>query len=70
VLHRVVVGTGAIVGANAVVTNGTIVPPGAMALGIPAVIKEGAAPPGHTELPVAVYVANGKRYAKELRRID
>ena len=70
VLHRVVVGRGAIVGANAVVTNGTIVPPGAMALGIPARIKEGAAPEGHTELPVAVYVANGRRYASELRRLD
>jgi carbonic anhydrase/acetyltransferase-like protein (isoleucine patch superfamily) len=70
VLHRVVVGRGAIVGANAVVTNDTIVPAGAMALGVPARIKEGAAPEGHTEIPVAVYVTNGRRYAQELRRVD
>ena len=70
VLHRVVVHRGAVVGANAVVTNGTIVPSGAMALGVPAVIKEGVVAEGSVDLPVAVYVANGTRYAKELRRLD
>ena len=70
VLHRVVVHRGAVVGANAVVTNGTVVPSGAMALGIPAVIKEGVVAEGSVDLPVSVYVSNGKRYAKELRRID
>ncbi|HEY2429996.1 MAG TPA: gamma carbonic anhydrase family protein [Acidimicrobiales bacterium] len=70
VLHDVVVGRGAIVGANAVVTNGMIVPPGAMALGVPARIREGAAPTGAVDLPVAVYVENGRRYRTELRRID
>jgi carbonic anhydrase/acetyltransferase-like protein (isoleucine patch superfamily) len=70
VLHDVIVGRGAIVGANAVVTNGTKIPPGAMALGVPARIKEGAAPQGHTALPAAVYVDNGRRYRQDLRRID
>jgi carbonic anhydrase/acetyltransferase-like protein (isoleucine patch superfamily) len=70
VLHEVVVGRGAIVGANAVVTNGTKIPPGAMALGVPARITEGAAPEGHTAIPVAVYVENGRRYRRDLRRVE
>ena len=39
VLHRCVVGTGAIVAANAVVLNDVVVPPGALAVGTPATIK-------------------------------
>lgn len=70
VLHNVVVRSGAIVGANAVVTNGTVVPSGAMALGVPARIKEGVVPEGSVDAAVAVYVANGRRYAAELRRVD
>jgi carbonic anhydrase/acetyltransferase-like protein (isoleucine patch superfamily) len=70
VLHRVVVHRNAVVGANAVVTNGTIVPSGAIALGVPAVVKEGVVKEGHVDLPVSVYVSNGKHYAAELRRID
>ena len=70
VLHDVVVGRGAIVGANAVVTNGTKVPPGAMAIGVPARVKEGAAPHGHAEHAVSVYIENGRRYRRDLRRID
>ena len=42
ILHHVRVGSWAIVGANAVVPNRTIVPSDSMALGIPAKIKEGA----------------------------
>ncbi len=41
VLHNAVVETGATVGANAVVTNNMIVPAGALAVGVPASIKEG-----------------------------
>ena|SRR5579885_3605567 len=70
VLHDVVVHTGSIVGANAVVTNGTIVPPRSMALGVPAVVKEGVVKPGATDLAVGVYVSNGRRYAATLRRLD
>src|SRR5271166_1729545 len=41
VLHWAVVGRGATVGANAVVPNHVVVPPGALALGVPAKILEG-----------------------------
>ncbi len=43
VLHRSVVGTGAIVAANAVVLYDVDVPPGALAVGAPATIKPGRA---------------------------
>ena len=43
VLHDARVQSGVLVGANAVVTGGTVVPPGAMALGIPAKIRDGLA---------------------------
>jgi carbonic anhydrase/acetyltransferase-like protein (isoleucine patch superfamily) len=70
VLHRVVVRTGALVGANAVVTNGTEVPSGAMALGVPARIVEDTVKPGAFERAVDLYVQNGRRYKADLRRID
>ncbi len=70
VLHRVTVGPHALVGANAVVTNNTVVPPHAMALGIPATIKDNAVAEGSFAPAVALYVANGKRYKAELRRLD
>src|SRR5580692_10232046 len=41
VLHNAVVQHGATVGANAVVTNNMVGPAGALAVGVPAVIKEG-----------------------------
>ncbi|HEY3940908.1 MAG TPA: gamma carbonic anhydrase family protein [Acidimicrobiales bacterium] len=69
ILHRAVVGTGATVGASAVVTNGTQVPPGALALGVPAVIKPGASSPESIAAGAAHYVANGRRFRAELRRI-
>jgi len=69
VLHRVTVRTGALVGAGAVVTPWTEVPSGAMALGTPAKIRLDAVRPGMVEQAVERYVANGARYAKELRRI-
>lgn len=70
VLHRAVVRSAAIVGANAVVTNDTEVPSGAMALGIPARIKEGVVSAGFTAGAVHIYVENGRRYREQLRRID
>jgi carbonic anhydrase/acetyltransferase-like protein (isoleucine patch superfamily) len=69
VLHRVTVRTGALVGAGAVLSPGTEVPAGAMALGVPAKIRLDAVPPGSFDDAVARYVANGRLYAKELRRI-
>lgn len=70
VLHDAEIGEGALVGANAVVTGGTVVPPGAMALGIPAKIREGAADQNDIALGVQSYIDRGKRFATELRRID
>jgi carbonic anhydrase/acetyltransferase-like protein (isoleucine patch superfamily) len=70
VLHRAIVRSHALVGANAVVTNDTEVPTGAMALGIPAKIKENAVPAGFTAPAVAIYVENGRRYKRDLKRLD
>jgi carbonic anhydrase/acetyltransferase-like protein (isoleucine patch superfamily) len=70
VLHRVVVRTGALVGAQAMVPNGTEVPSGAMALGVPARIKADAVEPGDFADAVAVYVHNAHWYNADLRRID
>lgn len=70
VLHRAIVRTCALVGANAVVPNNMEVPTGAMALGIPATIKEGAVKPGFVEMAAQLYVWNASRYKNELRRID
>ena len=69
VLHGVVVSTGAIVGANSVLLNGTFVPKGALAVGSPAVIKEGRARQDEVESSSEVYVEKAKRYRAELRRI-
>jgi carbonic anhydrase/acetyltransferase-like protein (isoleucine patch superfamily) len=70
VLHRALVRSGALVGAGAVVSPGTQVPSGAMALGVPARIREGAVAAGAFEDSAARYVDNGKRYAASLRRLD
>ncbi len=70
VLHRAVVRTGGLVGANAVVPNGMEVPSGAMALGVPATLKEGVVPAGSFEGAAEVYVQNGRRYRDALRRLD
>jgi carbonic anhydrase/acetyltransferase-like protein (isoleucine patch superfamily) len=69
-LHRVVVRTGSVVGANTVLLNGTEVPPGALAVGSPAVIKEGRARPADIELAGQSYVARAARFRTDLRRID
>jgi carbonic anhydrase/acetyltransferase-like protein (isoleucine patch superfamily) len=69
-LHRVVVRRGALVGAGAVVSPGTEVPSLAMALGVPAKIRRDAVAEGSFKDAVERYVANGARYARELRRID
>ena len=70
VLHRAVVGPDAIVGSNAVVTNDMVVPPFAMALGVPAKLRENSVKPGAAAFGAASYVANGARFKAELRRID
>lgn len=70
VLHRAVVRSHSLVGANAVVPNDMEVPSHAMALGIPAKLREGAIAEGHIAQGVKLYVENGRRYRRELRRID
>lgn len=69
VLHRVRVGSGAIVAANAVVLNDTVVPPGALAVGTPAVIKEGRARSEEIDRGAAIYVRKGHWFREGLRRI-
>ncbi len=70
VLHRAVVRSGALVGAQALVTNGTEVPPLAMALGVPAKILRDRLRPGDHDDAVAVYVHNAHWYNADLRRLD
>jgi carbonic anhydrase/acetyltransferase-like protein (isoleucine patch superfamily) len=70
VLHRAIVRSGALVGAGAVVPNDMEVPSGAMALGIPARLREGAVRPDQITHPAQEYVRNWARYRDELRRIE
>jgi carbonic anhydrase/acetyltransferase-like protein (isoleucine patch superfamily) len=69
VLHRAVVRTGALVGSNAVVPNGMDVPSGAMALGVPAKIRENAVAPELIVFTAQVYVERGRQYRAQLRRL-
>ncbi len=70
VLHHAVIGAGATVGANAVVPNQMEVPPGALALGVPATIRPGKSSLEMIQMSAAEYVANGRRFKKLLARID
>jgi carbonic anhydrase/acetyltransferase-like protein (isoleucine patch superfamily) len=70
VLHDAVVGSGATVAANAVVPNRMKVPAGALALGVPAVIREGKSDLGLIRISAEEYVANGRRYRRDLERLD
>ena len=70
VLHRATVRSGALVAASAFVPNGMEVPAGAMAVGVPARIREGAVEPGMIAGLAQGYVENGRRYRAELRRVD
>jgi carbonic anhydrase/acetyltransferase-like protein (isoleucine patch superfamily) len=70
VLHRVCVHTGALVGAAALVPNGMDVPAGAIAVGVPARLREGAADTADIARNAAEYAQNGKRYAQEIRRLE
>ena len=70
VLHRAVVRRGALVGAAALVPNDMEVPSRAMALGVPARIREDAVADGAFADAVATYVHNGHWYRADLRRLD
>jgi carbonic anhydrase/acetyltransferase-like protein (isoleucine patch superfamily) len=69
VLPRVVVGRGALVAAGAVVPPGMQVPAKALAVGVPARIRDGTSVEDVAD-SVRRYVANGRRYRAELRRLD
>ena len=70
VLHHAVVGTGATVGAGAVVPRQMHVSPHGLALGVPAVVRPDASRIEMIRVAAAEYVRNGRRYRAELRRID
>ena len=70
VLHEAVIGEHALVGAAAMVPGKVEVPRCAMALGVPAKIREDAVPEGHSQTNVDTYIGRAKLFAAELRRID
>jgi carbonic anhydrase/acetyltransferase-like protein (isoleucine patch superfamily) len=71
VLNGATIGEGAVVAAGAVVSPGAAVPPRAMALGMPARVREGyQVPEGYFAHAVESYVRRGKRFRAELRRLD
>lgn len=70
VLHRVVVHSGAIVAANAVLLNDLDVPAGAVAMGVPAKVREGVARPEMAVFGAAHYVEFAERYRRDLRRLQ
>ena len=67
VLHEAVVGRGALVGASAVVTNHMKIPPLALAVGVPAKIREGHMSEGQNREDAQSYVDRGLRYRAEMR---
>ena len=64
-----VIGTGATVGANAVVPNRMQVPPGALALGVPAELRLDRSNVDMIRIAASEYVANAKRYRENLERL-
>lgn len=70
VLHQAIVRKGALVGAQALIPNGMEVPERAMALGVPAKIREDAVDPRALEAAYKVYVRNAHWYNADLRRIS
>ena len=46
------------------------VPPGALAVGVPAVVKPGASRLDAITIAAVEYVKNGHRYRADLRRLD
>jgi carbonic anhydrase/acetyltransferase-like protein (isoleucine patch superfamily) len=70
VLHRAIVRSGALVAASAFVPNGMEVPPGAVAVGVPAKLRLDAVEPGMIADLARGYVENGRRYRAEMQRLD
>jgi len=71
VLNGSTIGEGAVVGAGAVVPFKFSVPARAMALGVPARIREGfEVPVDHVDMNVEMYYQNSLYYRSNLRRLD
>jgi carbonic anhydrase/acetyltransferase-like protein (isoleucine patch superfamily) len=70
ILHGAIVSSGALVGANALLPGGKVVPPNAMALGVPAKFREDANSLELNLLNSANYVERAKRYRAHMRRLD
>ncbi len=70
VLHRAVIGSGALVAAGAVVLADTHVPAGAVALGVPAKIRENAVDAEELLEGAKSYVVRARRFREEMRRLD
>ena len=69
VLHNAIIRSGALVGSNAVVPNNMEVPSGAMALGVPAKIRENAVHPEMIQLAMQSYVDRSTRYRETMREV-
>jgi carbonic anhydrase/acetyltransferase-like protein (isoleucine patch superfamily) len=69
VLHRAVVRSGGVVGANAVVPNDMEVPFGMMALGVPAKLRPSTMSIEYIRDGAGDYVERCRRFRTELRRI-
>lgn len=70
VLHQVIVHSGALVAAGAVCPGGLEIPSNALAVGVPARIKENGADRATMDYSLRSYKALTARYPQELRRID
>ena len=70
VLHDAVIGPEALVGAAALVPGRMVVPTLAMALGVPARIRENALQPGANDVNSQSYIRRAARYSAQLRRLD
>ncbi len=70
-LNRAVIGADSIVGANTLVTEGKVFPPGSLIVGSPARVVRALteAEIAGLRLSAATYVANARRYAAGLERI-
>ena len=72
VLNRAEIGAGSIVGAGALVTEGKVFPPGSLIVGSPARAVRELDENAQAMLRVSAehYVANGRKYAAGLKRVD
>ena len=59
-----------VVGANALVTGGKVVPPNALALGVPATFREDANTVEANLENAAIYVERVAQYRSSMRRLD